>query len=103
MAANTNTSTATVSRTDTRLRYPDRFNVIIHNDDQTPMEFVIHLLVEIFNKTLSEANDVTLRVHEEGKGVAGTYNHEIAKQKLHEATVITRYHGHPLKLTVERI
>lgn len=103
MAANTNTSTATVSKTDTRLRYPDRFNVIIHNDDLTPMEFVIHLLVEIFNKTLTEATEVTHIVHEEGKGIAGTYNQEIAKQKLHEAIVITRYHGHPLKLTIERI
>lgn len=103
MSANAHTNTQTTTRNDTRLRYPDRFNVIIHNDDQTPVEFVIHLLIEIFNKALSEAKDITMTVHEQGRGIAGTYNHEIAKQKVHEATVITRYHGHPLKLTIERI
>lgn len=87
----------------TTLRYPDRFNVILHNDDHTPMEFVIHLLVEIFNKNLNQAHEITQSVHENGKEIAGTYNHEIAKQKLHEATVVTRYHGHPLKLTIEKI
>jgi ATP-dependent Clp protease adaptor protein ClpS len=103
MPANSHTTTATVSKTQTRLRYPDRFNVIIHNDDQTPVEFVIHLLVEIFNKSLIEAKDITMIVHDQGKGIAGTYNQEIAKQKVHEATVITRYHGYPLKVTLERI
>lgn len=100
MASN---DTVTQTKQETGLRYPDRYNVIIHNDDLTPMEFVIHLLVEIFNKNLQEARDVTQVVHEQGRGIAGTYNHEIAKQKVHEATAIVRYHGHPLKLTLERI
>lgn len=95
--------TETRTRNDTRLRYPDRYNVVLHNDDQTPMEFVIHLLVEVFNKNLQEAQAITQSVHENGKEIAGTYNHEIAKQKVHEATVIVRYHGHPLKITLERI
>ena len=95
--------TETRSRVNTRLKYPDRYNVIVYNDDQTPMEFVIHLLVEIFNKNLTEAKSITMSIHENGREIAGTYNHEIAKQKLHEATMITRHHGHPLKLAIEKI
>lgn len=93
--------TQTQIRTQANLSYPKRFNVIIWNDDFTPMEFVIQLLVEVFNKTVEQSSDITLEIHNEGKAVAGVYSKEIAEQKAHEATVISRHSGHPLSLSCE--
>ena len=67
------------------------------------MEFVIQLLIEVFNTSIEEAKDVMVKVHEEGKGVAGMYGLEIAEQKQQEATIIARHHGHPLKGIIEKV
>jgi ATP-dependent Clp protease adaptor protein ClpS len=91
------------TRTVTEIKYPDRFNVVILNDDFTPMEFVIQLLIEVFNTNIEEAKEVTVKVHEDGKGVAGMYGLEIAEQKQQEATIISRHHGHPLKVIIEKV
>lgn len=91
------------TRTVTEIKYPDRFNVVLINDDFTPMEFVIQLLVEVFNKTIEEAKEATVKVHEDGKAVAGSYGLEIAEQKQQEATIISRHHGHPLKVIIEKV
>lgn len=99
----TGTKTKTQSKTRIELRYPDRFNVVFLNDDFTPMEFVIQLLIEVFNKDISQAKDVTLAIHNDGRGVAGTYNFEIAEQKVHESTLLSRHHGHPLKIIMEKV
>ena len=85
------------------LKYPERFNVIILNDDYTPMDFVIKLLIEVFNKNINQAKDLTLDIHEKGKTIAGTYNNELAEQKVSEVTLISRHHGHPLKALIEGV
>jgi ATP-dependent Clp protease adaptor protein ClpS len=77
--------------------------VIIFNDDFTPVEFVIKLLVEIFNKNLKSAKDLTLEIHESGSAVAGTYSYEIAEQKCAEGTTVARGQGHPLQLKVKQV
>lgn len=97
------TKTKTQSKTRIELRYPDRFNVVFLNDDFTPMEFVIQLLIEVFNKDINQARNITLAIHNEGRGVAGTYNYEIAEQKVHESTLLSRHHGHPLKVIMEKV
>ncbi len=97
------TKTKTQSKTRVEIRYPDRFNVIFLNDDFTPMEFVIQLLIEVFNKNIDQAKDITLTIHNEGRGIAGTYNFEIAEQKVHESTLLSRHHGHPLKVIMEKV
>jgi|TARA_B110000093_G_scaffold153399_1_gene169110 ATP-dependent Clp protease adaptor protein ClpS len=91
------------TRTVTQIKYPDRFNVVLLNDDFTPMEFVIQLLIEVFNANIEEAKEVTVRVHDDGKGIAGSYGLEIAEQKQQEATIISRHHGHPLKVIIEKV
>tara|TARA_B100000902_G_scaffold34893_1_gene41974 strand:- start:63659 stop:63961 length:303 start_codon:yes stop_codon:yes gene_type:complete len=91
------------TRTNVGLKYPPRYDVIIFNDDFTPVEFVIKLLVEIFNKNLKSAKDLTLEVHESGSAVAGTYSHEIAEQKCGEAITVSRGQGHPLQLKVNKV
>tara|TARA_B100001105_G_C22386676_1_gene442291 strand:+ start:1114 stop:1320 length:207 start_codon:yes stop_codon:yes gene_type:complete len=67
------------------------------------MDFVIQLLVEIFNRSLTEAKGITMKVHEEGQGIAGTYSLEIAEQKCQETMMISRHNGHPLKIVVEKL
>tara|TARA_B100000900_G_scaffold246459_1_gene209641 strand:+ start:3027 stop:3326 length:300 start_codon:yes stop_codon:yes gene_type:complete len=89
--------------TKTEITYPNRYNVMFINDDFTPMDFVVQLLIEVFNKTLDQAKDITLQIHEKGKGVAGTYNFELAEQKKAEAVAISRNNGHPLTILVEKI
>tara|TARA_B100001057_G_scaffold479313_1_gene550787 strand:- start:565 stop:864 length:300 start_codon:yes stop_codon:yes gene_type:complete len=91
----------TITRTE--ITYPNRYNVVFINDDFTPMDFVIQLLIEVFNKTLEEAKDITIQIHEKGKGIAGSYNFEIAEQKKAEAVAISRNNGHPLTILVEKI
>ena len=95
------TQSETITRTE--ITYPNRYNVVFINDDFTPMDFVVQLLVEVFNKTLEEAKDVTLQIHEKGKGIAGSYNYELAEQKKAEAVAISRNNGHPLTILVEKI
>lgn len=95
--------TKEATRTVTEIKFPDRFNVVIVNDDFTPMEFVIQLLIEIFSRTTVQAKEIMLTVHDKGKGIAGTYGLEIAEQKQQEAIMIARHHGHPLKVVVEKI
>ena len=95
------TQSDTITRDE--ITYPNRYNVVFINDDFTPMDFVVQLLVEVFNKTLEEAKDVTLQIHEKGKGIAGSYNYELAEQKKAEAVAISRNNGHPLTILVEKI
>lgn len=94
---------ATGTKTRTEIKYPDRFNVIIHNDDFTPMEFVIRLLIEVFNRNIEDAGKLTLVVHEDGRAIVGSYGLEIAEQKREESTLIARQHGYPLKITIEKM
>jgi ATP-dependent Clp protease adaptor protein ClpS len=94
-------STSTVSKTE--LKFPSRYNVVFVNDDYTPMDFVIQILIEIFNRSINEAKEITMQIHDDGKGVAGTYSHEVAEQKHAESVMISRHHGHPLKIIIEKM
>ena len=80
---------------------PKRWKVILLNDDSTPMEFVIAVLMEIFRHTSDSARDIMLQVHETGSGVAGVYSFEIAEAKAVEATNLARTNGHPLQIKLE--
>ena len=94
-------STQTKTRDQVDITYPKKYNVVIHNDDVTPMDFVISLLVEVFHRNLDQATDITLTIHEKGRGIAGTYSHEVAEQKQRESTLLSHRHGHPLAITLE--
>lgn len=95
--------TQTKTKTDTQIRYPDRYNVVLLNDDVTPMPFVVRLLIEVFNHSIAQATAITMQVHEQGKGVAGTYNLEIAEQKVLEVVVASKNNGFALRVVVEKI
>lgn len=78
------------------LKEPPKYTVLVYNDDYTPVEFVIALMVTVFNKDHASAVELTLQIHNDGKAIVGTYSHEIAEQKVNEATKMSRSHGHPL-------
>lgn len=83
------------------IQEPGLYKVVFYNDDVTPMEFVIALLMKIFRHSEDSAAEITLRVHNEGKAVAGIYQFEIAEQKGMESTGIARQSGYPLVIKVE--
>jgi ATP-dependent Clp protease adaptor protein ClpS len=80
---------------------PKRWKVILLNDDSTPMEFVVSILVEIFRHTPDTAKEIMIQVHETGSGIAGLYSFEIAEAKAVEATQQARTNGYPLQIKLE--
>ena len=86
-----------------KVKEPKQYKVIMHNDDYTTMEFVIEVLVRIFNKKLEEAQKVMLDVHKAGKGIAGIYSYDIAMTKANTAMNWAKEEGFPFKLSVEEV
>ena len=81
---------------------PKRWKVILLNDDSTPMDFVVGLLVDIFRHSAQTAQELTMAIHEKGSAVVGLYTYEIAEQKAVECTKISREHGYPLQVAIEK-
>ena len=84
-----------------RLKEPPRYRVVLLNDDYTPMEFVVDILVTVFGMERMQATQVMLEVHTKGKGVCGVYNYEIAETKVAQVMGLARQHQHPLLCTME--
>lgn len=81
---------------------PALYHVIFHNDDVTTMDFVVMLLVTVFNKTRDDAVALMLRVHHRGRAVVGTYSLDMAKTKTQKALQMSRDAGFPLRITYEQ-
>ena len=86
----------------TTLQPPKMWKVVLLNDDVTPMELVIDILVSVFKHTETSAKEITMEIHNSGSGIAGIYNFEIAEQMSLEATNIARSNGSPLKIQLEQ-
>ena len=95
------TQGAVQERTNIKLREPRKYNVIMHNDDFTTMEFVVEILLEIFNKSEIEAESLMMTVHKGGKAVVGCYPYDIAVSKANAAKIRAKSAGFPFKMTVE--
>jgi len=83
------------------IKEPSTFKVIFLNDDYTPMDFVVSLMVEVFKHSEKTAHAITMQIHEEGSGVVGEYSFEVAEQKALEATQLCKQHGFPLRIKLE--
>ena len=82
---------------------PGNFAVALHNDNFTPMEFVVYVLQEIFNRPVEEAERIMLLVHTKGLGIAGVYHLELAEQKAFDTAIEAKDNDYPLKITIEEI
>ncbi len=80
---------------------PGKYKVIVCNDDVTPVEFVVAMLIQVFKHAQSGALELTMKIHNEGKAVAGIYTFEIAEQKIADGTNLARANGFPLILKAE--
>jgi ATP-dependent Clp protease adaptor protein ClpS len=81
---------------------PPMYRVILHNDDFTPRDFVVEILVTVFNKNRDEATSLMLLVHNGDKGMIGVYPFDIAETRVKTATDIAKEFGFPLKITLEK-
>lgn len=88
-------------KTTNKLKEPGKFKVIVCNDDATPIEFVIAMLISVFRHNENSALVLTLKIHTQGNAVAGTYSYEVAEQKAVDGTNLARAHGYPLIIKVE--
>jgi len=88
-------------QTSREIKEPSKYKVIVCNDDVTPVDFVIAMLVSIFKLDERSAVDLTLKVHNQGSAIAGVYPHEIAEQKCLDATQMARLNGFPLIIKIE--
>lgn len=84
-----------------KLKRPSMYKVLMHNDDYTTMEFVVHVLQKYFQKSSPEAHAIMLEVHTRGFGVCGIYTYEVAESKTAKVIKYSRENGHPLKCSTE--
>ena len=82
---------------------PGMYQVVLHNDDYTTMEFVVYVLERVFNKSEAEASRIMLEVHRRGRGVCGVYPFEIAETKVTQVEKMAFKEGFPLKCTMEPV
>lgn len=76
---------------------PNRYKVILYNDDYTPMDFVVFVVQNFFEKSFEEATSLMLEVHTKGQAVCGEYTYDIAETKVAEVIYCAAKHQHPLK------
>ncbi len=86
------------TKTELGIDFPSLWGVKFLNDDYTPIEFVIFLLIKVFGLSDEEATNITLRVHKDGEAIVGAYTKDIALTKALTAENTARQYGHPLRL-----
>ena len=84
-----------------RVQRPPLFKVLLHNDDYTTMDFVIHVLCCVFGKDAHEARKTMLTVHYKGVGICGIYSHEVAETKVNKVKMLAKSSKYPLVCTME--
>jgi len=84
-----------------KLKPPKQYKVIVNNDDYTPMEFVVQVLMMFFAMDNAKATRVMMSVHTKGKGICGSFSHEIAETKVDQVNEFSRINQHPLMCTME--
>lgn len=86
-----------------RTQPPQMFQVVLLNDDFTPMEFVVHVIQEFFSKDRETATQIMLKIHLEGKGICGVYSRDVASTKVDQVLQAARAAGHPLQCLSEPV
>jgi ATP-dependent Clp protease adaptor protein ClpS len=86
-----------------RTKPPQMFQVLMLNDDFTPMEFVVRVLQEFFNKDREAATQIMLKIHLDGKGICGVYSKDVAATKVDQVQDAAHQAGHPLQCLSEPV
>lgn len=87
---------------DEKLKEPDMYRVVLHNDDFTTQEFVVEVLVKVFHKSVVDATRIMLNVHRNGTGQVGVFTYDIAATKVRQVHKMAREREYPLKCTIEK-
>jgi ATP-dependent Clp protease adaptor protein ClpS len=91
-----------LERDKVKAKRPSMWNIVFYNDDYTSMDFVVFVMTKVFHRSTEDALALTLAVHTQGKGIAGTYTFEVAEQKQCEVLLMAKVEEHPLRVEVER-
>lgn len=94
-------NTVVEDRPEDEVQEPSMYNVIFLNDDYTPMDIVVAILVAVFQKQENEALDLMMQVHTKGRAIVGTYTHDIASTKQAQSLGFAKKQGFPLQVKVE--
>ena len=86
-----------------KVKAPSMFKVLLLNDDYTPMEFVVMVIQEFFNKDRETATQIMLKIHLDGRGVCGVYSRDVAATKVDQVMDAASKSGHPLQCVAEPI
>lgn len=86
-----------------KLKKPPLYRVVMLNDDYTPMEFVVVVIQEFFNKDRETATQIMLKIHLDGRGVCGVYSKDVAATKVNQVSEAARQAGHPLQCLSEPV
>ncbi len=84
-----------------KIDIPRQYKVILHNDDYTPMDFVVQILMSVFKKDELSATQIMLNVHNQGIGVCGVYSYEIAETKVARVHQLAEQYEYPLHASME--
>ncbi|MFK7871710.1 MAG: ATP-dependent Clp protease adaptor ClpS [Oligoflexales bacterium] len=95
--------TAVLTHHRTDLQEPNMYQVLIHNDDYTPMDFVVDLLQRIFRKDEAAAHKIMMAIHQQGIGVGGTYVRDIAETKVAQAHSMAKGQEYPLRCSLKAV
>ena len=97
-----NEESGLATKTRPATKKPSLYRVLLLNDDYTPMEFVVEILVRIFRKTPEDAATIMLHVHQNGVGMCGVYTYEVAETKVAQVMDAARRGQHPLQCRMEK-
>ncbi|MFA5664627.1 ATP-dependent Clp protease adapter ClpS [Castellaniella sp.] len=86
-----------------RLAPPPMYQVLLLNDDYTPMDFVVHVLQAVFHKGMDEAERIMLQVHHDGRGICGIYTRDVAATRVDRVIRMARARQHPLQCRMEPV
>ncbi|MDI2089790.1 ATP-dependent Clp protease adapter ClpS [Commensalibacter oyaizuii] len=85
-----------------QVKKPPMYKVIMLNDDYTPMDFVVHILETIFQKSTEDAITIMFEIHQKGIGICGIFTYEIAETKINHVLQLAKHHQYPLQCTLEK-
>lgn len=103
MAMNPEGDGQVLTETKTEVKEPAQYHVLMHNDDFTPMDFVVGLLQDVFHMDEQKSKLVMIEIHQKGLGYCGVFPFDLAETKVHQVLELARKNQYPLKCTIEKI